>query len=51
MLTHGKGPKDVYVGAYPRWQRGHRRWVKCFTRAAWHKLSHRVSDDQMSFGF
>jgi hypothetical protein len=51
MVTHGDGPKDVFVRSYGRWQDGHFRRVKSFHRGSWHKLSLRSSSDQLDFGF
>jgi hypothetical protein len=52
-MTHrpGKGPKDVFVGAYPRWKRGRRERVSQHTRGTSHKLGFRASPFQLDFGF
>jgi hypothetical protein len=51
MRKHGKGPKDIYVSSYGRWQRGHFRRVKSFIRGPGHALSLCPSEFQLSFGF
>ena len=51
MSHHGKGPKDVFVRSYPRWVRGRRKRVSKAFRSASHKLGHRKSREQLSFGF
>jgi hypothetical protein len=47
MVTHGEGPKDVFVN----WQNGHFRRVNSSLRGSWHKTSLRPSPDQLDFGF
>lgn len=51
MSNHGKGPKDALVKSYPRWKAGKRERVRSALRASWHRLSLRVSKDQLAFGF
>jgi hypothetical protein len=50
MSHHGKGPKDVRVGAYARWQNGRRRQVESHLRG-WAHDSLRKSPLQLDFGF
>lgn len=49
MVTHGKGPKDVFVRSYGRWRRGHYERVPSAPRASWHKLRLQSSPDQLAF--
>jgi hypothetical protein len=51
MGKHGKGPKDVLVKAYGRWQRGQYQRIKITIRGSGHKLGFRSSRHQFKFGF
>jgi hypothetical protein len=51
MVTHGKGPKFIYVRKYARWVRGVRRSVEGHLRGWTPPLYFRESDLQLDFGF
>lgn len=51
MHTHGKGPRDVLVKGYGRWQDGQFRRVRSALRGIRPKLSLRPSRDQLKLGF
>jgi hypothetical protein len=51
MHTHGKGPRDVLVKGYGRWQRGRFRRVRDSLRGIRPKLSIRPSRHQLKLGF
>ena len=49
MFTHGKGPKDVFVRSYGRWRYGRYERVGYARRGSQHRLSLRLSPDQLTF--
>ena len=51
MVTHGDGPKDVFVRSYGRWRKGRYQRVHSALRGSRHRASLRLSRDQLSFGF
>jgi hypothetical protein len=51
MVDHGDGPKDVFVRSYGRWRKGRYQRVQSALRGSWHRISLRLSPDQLSFGF
>jgi hypothetical protein len=51
MVTHGKGPKDIYVRSHLRWFQGEIIEVSSYLKGLTPKMSLRDSDLQLAFGF